>query len=368
MKLPTLYSRTSNGSIQQWTIETKDNQFRTSEGIKDGKITVNSWTTCAGKNIGRANETSPKEQAESEAQSKWQKKIDKGYYENIKKIDDFKFFEPMLAKKYEDYKDEIVWPIYSNVKLDGVRNIVSINGTFSRNGKPVVSVPHFREALQPILDKHPDIVCDGECYSHKLKHNFDQLMSLARQSKPTPEDLAASKEKLEYHIYDCYFAKQPDLTFSERFKLLKDLLKNVKDKAIVLVAADVAKNQEELDTLYRQYLDEGYEGQMIRFDTPYENKRTKNLLKRKEFQEEEFKIVKISDGKGNRSGLASIIEFVDKKGKNFEAGVIGNNDYTADLYKNRAKYVGQKGTVIFQNYTPDGVPRFGKMKIIRNYE
>ena len=36
----------------------------------------------------------------------------------------------------------------------------------------------------------------------------------------------------------------------------------------------------------------------------YENKRTKQLLKRKEFQDAEFKIVEIVEGIGNRAGMA----------------------------------------------------------------
>ena len=36
-------------------------------------------TICKGKNIGRSNETSPEQQAEAEAQAKWDKKRKDGY-------------------------------------------------------------------------------------------------------------------------------------------------------------------------------------------------------------------------------------------------------------------------------------------------
>ena len=82
MSLPILYSLTSKGQVQTWQIEVKDARFRTHEGIESGVITVSDWTTCKGKNLGRANETSGPEQADKEAKSRHQKKLDSGYYED----------------------------------------------------------------------------------------------------------------------------------------------------------------------------------------------------------------------------------------------------------------------------------------------
>jgi hypothetical protein len=69
--------------------------FWTEEGIKGGTLTTSLPTKCKSKNLGRSNETSPKQQAEAEAKAKWQKKIDGGYNEVLTK--EKKFVEPMLA-------------------------------------------------------------------------------------------------------------------------------------------------------------------------------------------------------------------------------------------------------------------------------
>ena len=63
---------------------------------------------------------------------------------------------------------------------------------------------------------------------------------------------------------------------------------------------------------------------MIRQDTAYEFKRTKNLLKRKEFQTEEYKVVEIQEGNGNWAGYAKrfILELAD--GTQFSSGVRGS--------------------------------------------
>ena len=74
--------------------------------------------------------------------------------------------------------------------------------------------------------------------------------------------------------------------------------------SIVLVDTYWAGNSEEIDDLYGQYTSEGYEGQMIRQDTAYHPKRTKDLLKRKEFITEEYKVVEVHEGQGNWAGYA----------------------------------------------------------------
>ena len=366
MFLPTLYSLTSNGLTQSWRIEVKDDQFRTHEGIVNGVITTSSWTACEGKNLGRANETSAIEQAKREAAAKHKKKLEAGYYEDIAHINDPKFFEPMLAKKWKDYADEITFPVYSQPKLDGTRCVVSRKGLFSRNGKPIASAPHIWEAVKHLFDRNPSLVLDGELYTHKFKHDFNRIISLAKKAKPTEEELKESADVLQYWIYDCSFGD--DLTFWARFKRLNSFV-SVSGPSIHLVPTHKIISQDELDRLYSDYLGDGYEGQMIRLDAPYDNKRSKSLLKRKEMQDAEFELVDLEEGRGNLTGIAARAILKTKNGIQFEAGMIGTHEYCADLLKNKKKVIGHMATVVYQNLTPDkGVPRFGKLKSIRDYE
>ena len=136
----------------------------------------------------------------------------------------------------------------------------------------------------------------------------------------------------------------------------------------MLVQTDCVKNKEELDERYSEYLADGQEGQMIRVNGPYENKRSRFLIKRKEFVDEEFKILGITEGKGNRSGMFGRAQCVTKDGVEFEANARGNEQFYTDLFENREKYVGEMATVRYQNLTPDGKPRFGVIVAIRNYD
>ncbi len=113
MKLETIYKKTKTGAIQEWTIEVSDNKYRTHSGQVGGQITTNAWTIVYGKNEGKANGTTDNEQALKEAIAKRTKKLESGYFENIKHINKTQYFEPMLASKWEDSKDKITYPIFS---------------------------------------------------------------------------------------------------------------------------------------------------------------------------------------------------------------------------------------------------------------
>lgn len=363
MKLPTLYSRTSLGQLAQWTIEFQGAAFRTHEGIVDGVITVSDWTECAPKNVGRANETTAEEQAEREARAKWKKKVEKGYHENPQDVDTELFFEPQLAHKWSDYGDAIGFPVAYQGKLDGARLIIHSGGAFSRTGKPVPVVPHITEGLAPVLEKYPSLVFDGELYNDKYAHDFDALMSLARKTKPTKEQLDQSRQELEYWVYDCCFRDNPDMTFIQRTLFLESL---ELPPGVKLLDTGIADNQQELDAAYAKSLESGYEGQMVRrLLSPYQNARTKDLLKRKEFVDEEFEIADVLPGRGNRAGMAAKVVLKLKDGRLFEAGMIGSFEYCRKLLIEKASVIGKMGTVQYQNLTPDGIPRFGKFKGVR---
>jgi len=120
MKLPMLFARTNTGAIQTWTIEVDGNKYRTHYGQLDSdKIQITEWTLCEGKNTGKKNATSAEDQSLKEAKATWKKKKESGYFENITDIDGISFTEPMLAKNYDDYKDDLKYPVYSQPKLDG---------------------------------------------------------------------------------------------------------------------------------------------------------------------------------------------------------------------------------------------------------
>ena len=357
MKLETIYKKTKTGATQEWTIEVVGNKYRSHSGQVGGQITTNEWTICYGKNVGRANETTDKEQAMAEAVAKRTKKLESGYFENIKHINKQQYFEPMLASKWEDSKDKIKYPIYSQAKLDGIRCIVTKDGMFSRNGKPILSAPHIIDSIRNLFVVNPDLIFDGELYCDKFANDFNKIVSLVKKSKPTDADLKESKKYIEYHIYDLPSSNK---NFLHRAYDLGILFETYLEMGKYCRIVDTRKVQSEVDVIeqYELLVEAGYEGQMLRLDREYENKRSKFLMKHKSFVDDEYTILDIVEGEGNRTGTAGYMVFETADGKPFKSNVKGTWDETAEMLKSKKKLIGKQATIKYFNLTPDGIPRF----------
>jgi DNA ligase-1 len=358
-KLPIIYSKTITGATQQWEIIVEGNTFHVKEGLVGGKLTENKPTIVAGKNTGKANETSDEEQAYKEAKSKWDKKIETGYHEDINDInDESAYVEPMLAQKYVDRKDEVVFPIYGSNKIDGHRGILSKVGLYTRNGKKYTSCNHIEELLKPLFKAHPLWIIDGELYTHN--YPFEKISSLIRKTKPTAEDLEESKKVIQYYIFDT-IVDDKSAGFKDRFELMKkEILRLIgKNKSIVFVENTELNSHDEIDNAHDKSVQIGFEGLMIRIiNSPYENKRSKNLLKYKKFFDEEYEIVDILEGKGNRGNMAGSLMVKSKDGKVFNSGIRGGEDYYKILWKNKKDFIGKLATIRYQEKSEDDIPRF----------
>lgn len=364
----TLYSRTSTGAIQEWSIIQENDQFYTIEGQHGGKMTQSKPTVCLPKNVGKKSERSGEQQAILETEAKIKLKLHNGYVYDINEVDSSNKFEPMLAKEYGKFKHKVKYPCAAQPKFDGLRSNLSIaNKQLSREGRPQLSAPHLYDAVLPILTHN--VVLDGEIYNHNLHDNFDEIISLARKSKPTSEDLAESAKVLQYHLYDIFLKDEPEMLFFDRIKILEQKVKTLNNPMIVICPTYMVKNEAELDAIYDKFLELGYEGMIIRNNVAYQQKRTDNLLKRKEFQDAEFEILDIVEGVGNRSGMAGYMVLkLNENGDTFKSTAKGGEAYYKELLINKHKYIGKLATVKFQNYTPGGVPRFPTIKAIRDYE
>lgn len=360
MILPKLYKRTSTGKITEWVIEVNVNKTRVTSGFVDGQKVTSAWTEYFGKNEGKKNSTTDEQQALVEATAIHRKRKELGSFENIVEVDNAKFYEPMLAKKLEDYKHKLKYPVFSNPKLDGIRCIIKEDGMWTRKGKLIISAPHIFNSLKKHFEKNPDLILDGELYCDKLANDFNKIISLVRKSKPTADDLAECEEIIKFHVYDL---PSSSYNYYDRSLELREL--NLPDTC-VLVPVYIIQKEEEITQYYEKYMDEGYEGQMIRTDSPYVNKRTDGLLKDKEFVDQEFTILGVVEGNGNMAGKVGKLTF-EIKGKKFEAAVNGDWAYLAKLLKAK-DLIGKQATVKFFNLTPDGIPRFPKVIAIRDYE
>jgi ATP-dependent DNA ligase len=330
--------------------------------LPDGKIKEPTFKTSKEKNVGKANYISAEQQAILMVDMEKGKKLRNNYFYTITEAKNNKQFKPMLAHKYEDKFSKMDFPVASQPKLDGARcNAMLVEGEvkiYSRSCKEYVSCPHISEALTEYLSNNPSIILDGELYNHDLKHDFEQIMSLIRQTKPQTRDFERSKELVQFHIYDIYDKNMPELSFGGRFLTINSL--KINNESIKFVPTYTAKTQEDLDSLYQSYTEQGYEGQMVRnwYSSYKVDGRSSDLLKRKEFYDNEFEIIEFEEGEAAWAGKAKKVYVKLDNGNVCGCGIRGSFDYCEELFKNKDKYVGKLATVRYFEETKDGMLRF----------
>ena len=353
--LEPLYKRDTKGKLRIWEVEfasvDETAGTRTIAGLVDGQRVTSSWNMSLPKNVGKVNETTSLSQAQAEAQALWDKKVEKEYFKDPKDVDSYDKFKPMLANDYTKTKVPITAG-WTQPKLDGIRCIVNKDGMWTRSGKAINSCPHIWESLQGFMEQNPNYILDGELYNHELKADFNKIISLVRKTKSTLEDMEEARDLVEYHVYDMFDKSAPEMTFVNRIKQAYW----ARNEYVKIVPTDFCNNQDELDELYSDYTVNGYEGQMVRQDEPYENKRSKNLLKRKEFITEEFKVIAIEEGQGNWSGSVKRFRLELPDGREFGSGVRGTQEQLTALLE--FDMVPDWATLRYFELTPDGVPRF----------
>jgi DNA ligase-1 len=389
-ELPTLYARAKGGAVLTWDIEVEGNKYRMITGQEGGAKVQSKWTVAQAKNIGQANETSAEQQAEAEATSKWKKKLKSGgYFEDVKDIDKpLAFIEPMLAhplisKKTKkdkktgksitevvDRSDKVRLPVMVDRKYNGMRQVSSSSGPFSRKGERINSAPHIYEALTPLFDKIPGLVLDGELYNHDYRHTLNELISIVRTTadhRITEELLSKSERIVRYYVYDGYgfevdgVAITEDTPCRQRRDALVKLLKGV--PYIVVVPYFMAATMEEAKKLYGGFVEDGYEGAILRnADSPYQHYRTDDLIKLKPYEDMEVIILDVIDpGSGNWGGTGKTARVRMDNGKEFTATFKGGRETLVKILQEKDKWIGQKVTMTFNGWTGLGTPNYGQI-------
>jgi len=367
-EFPVLYKKTSTGAIQFWKVWTEGNVIKTSYGQVGGKEQFTADVIHEGKNIGRSNETTPEQQAELEAKSHWDKKKKKNYVEDIDRAENSETdveggIDVMLAHPYSKQGHKIKWPAFAQPKLDGIRMIAIVeNGIctlWTRTRKPITGIPHIQRELEALFPTGFHIF-DGEAYNHEFKTNFEQIVSYVRQEEPIE-----GHEAVQYHIYDLPM----NGGFARRFTALNNLILSTA-KYLHKVETVLIGEEEDAFGVFETFLAEGYEGMILRnSEGEYVGKRSYDLQKVKEFDDNEFEIVDIEEGRGKLAGHVGAFILKTAEGILFKAKLRGSVDRLKEYFESPCLWQGKKMTVQYQGITnKEGVPRFPVGIAIRDYE
>jgi ATP-dependent DNA ligase len=244
--------------------------------------------------------------------------------------------------------------------------------------------------MTPILLKHlseplkamfPDerVILDGELYVHGWPlGRINGAVTPIRQ-QPNEDTL-----QVEYYVFD---RVKLNASFYDRFMSIHDTIKSLGPEVGVRIATTMkADTERDADAFYAMCVNEGFEGIMYRLGTcPYttpkqpfqqgtlpkknrflsdKNNRCWHLLKRKDFQDDEFECVAVEEGKGKRRGMvgALVCELLrsDKTPyfpqKVFRVGTGLTEAEAIHYFEHPELVVGHKVKTKFRCYTADGVP------------
>lgn len=357
-----IYRLDNNGATRFWHYEVSGDKWRGVSGVVGGAEVQSGWTTC----VPKSQETA-EAQALFEAEAEMKKKLDRKYRREGESFDNL-FTQPMLAQEFDKLKKPLSFPVFAQPKLDGFRCIFSAEGAFTRQGQRYHSIDHIVESLAPVFEEYPDLELDGELYNHDFREDFNSLSSVIRSGfkldkKALKAGISEEQQRYElaerqrsliqYHVYDMV---DPSRMLEHRIEFLCELFGQSPVPYLAPVDTLEIDNHDDLDNVYMDWLQAGYEGQMVRIlGTPYEFTRSKYLLKRKDFDTKEFKILRIEEGNGNWAGYAKRVVVELEDGRENEAGIRGNQPFCKHLLENREMYEKGEATLRFMKQrTPDG--------------
>lgn len=360
-----------------------------------------------GLNAGKANATNVFTQALRDAQGKHnkQKKNSADHVVGLDSANQKPRYPPMLVKKKTaseviDYTNS-----YLQYKYNGVRTITTLEKEnvlmYSRKQTEYDGFDHIKqELLQPLATAPPDLYLDGELYKHGVA--LQDISGLARKSKKsdiagelikitddntTNIDSLINKTIIEYYVYDCFLSSQPELSYTERKKILDDFFARNKFQYVKQAPTVQVTSEQQVIDLYKQYLAEGYEGAILRkgactYQYGYNNYHSSHLLKIKPDEDGEFEIVDYKSGKKGKASneLMFVLQTTDGKQFTVTLGLTAGErtrlyaempkieDNGKTVFEN--KYKGKFLTVKYAQLSKDNVPQQATTNglLIRDYE
>lgn len=263
-------------------------------------------------------------------------------------------WDVMLGTSIEHCKlPENIWFSLSQ-KLNGNR-CTYYNGEFyTRQNKKYIGLNHIKADIEKIPNAK-DLVFDGEL----IYKNNEGLSDSSAFQKGTgiANNKSENKEELKLVLFDVLSKEEFDSKVSkDSYKIRKQNLLNLKQyetENIEIVQIFYEGTDQSEIWKWLDYCEQhDMEGCMLNLDTPYECKRTKNLMKVKMFYDLDLQIVGYEEGTGRNKGrLGAFV--VDYKGNQVNVGSGYSDEERENFWNNRDKYVGRVITVKYKEISTD---------------
>lgn len=264
-------------------------------------------------------------------------------------------FSVALAENFDNKtKDKIkIGKWFISRKLDGVRCICIIKNNkiqcFSRQGKEFLTLDKLKEEVEKL--NLNNIVLDGEiAIVQNGKEDFTAVMKEIRR-----KDHTISNPK--YFIFDILTLEEFETQKSKR-NLSKRLFEDAPKLDISFEILEYLPQHqytlEKFGEMQREVDKYGWEGLMLRKDTVYQGKRSKDILKVKKFYDDEFRVKSIETNTIRQydSSINNYVQVetlgavvIDYKGYDVSVGSGFTMEERNEIYKNPEKIVGKLITV-----------------------
>jgi hypothetical protein len=228
----------------------------------------------------------------------------------------------MLCSPFEQkLVDKIKFPAYAQMKMDGMRfNAIVRDGKCefrSRNGKEILLLGNLEQEFISLAGD-VDCVFDGELLvmfpgDHQFadRQTGNGILNKANKGTISAEQAAMVHasvwDLIPYVMFETGHCATP---YSTRFSSLEKLVAKQpsKDKKIWTVTSTIVETLEQAQTIFQEYLAEGYEGIILKDGNGvWEDKRSKTQIKFKGELECDLKIIAVEEGKGKAAGMLGAI-------------------------------------------------------------
>ena len=255
------------------------------------------------------------------------------------------FQEVLLAERWTPDVDPTGY--WMSDKLDGVRGYWDGSEMRSRNGNRFDIPDWFRKDLPQGVPQ------DGELYAGPGR--FNEAISIVRSGTADP----VRWKNIRYMVFD--LPDHPGL-FEDRMRELDKIVAGTTHG--VAVRQTLCTSSRHMKQFHDAAKAKGAEGTMLReANSYYERRRSRTLMKVKDFFDVEATVVGHVLGLGKHKGRLGAYEACLNNGTRFNVGT-----GMSDAERGRPAPVGSIITVRYQELTPAGVPRFPSFVALRDYE
>lgn len=268
-------------------------------------------------------------------------------------------FQVQLAAKYERMKNYKVDTFYATPKIDGLRCYYSAKHKrlFTRNNREHKGFEAVRSLCTIIANMFNLTYIDGELYSKDFK--FQRLNGIIRQ------DEQILKKSIKYIIFA---VTGPEIKNTEQMYATLEKIRTfiTVEYAEVIEHKVIKNNYRDVAELAGFYVENGYEGIMLRHPTKhYDFKRSHALLKFKFFNEGDFKVVGTYEGENKYVGMLGGL-YIESGNIKSKVGSGFSDEEREFLWACRDILIGRIVEVKYQELTDSGNslrhPTFNKFK------